>query len=79
MIENLIKEDSIEVEKPFRYFNGHEIMNMLNISGKAVGDAIQIMLQIQDEYGFNMDKEFIKDELIKRFFKKYPQLNNRRK
>lgn len=79
LIENLIKEDSIEVEKPFRYFNGHEIMNILNISGKAVGDAIRIMLKIQDEYGFNMDKEFIKDELVKKFFKKYPQLNNRRK
>ena len=67
LIENLIKEDSIVVEKPFRYFNGNEIMEMLNISGKAVGDAIKIMLKIQDEFGFKEDKEFIAQELKKRF------------
>jgi len=67
LIENLIKEDSIVVEKPFRYFNGNEIMEMLNISGKAVGDAIKIMLKIQDEFGFKEDKEFIAHELKKRF------------
>jgi poly(A) polymerase len=70
LIENLIKEDSIIVEKPFRYFNGNEIMEMLNISGPDVGIALNIMMGIQDEYGFKMDKEFIKEELIKRFFKK---------
>jgi hypothetical protein len=37
------------------------------------------MLQIQDEFGFKMDKEFIKDELIKRFFKKYPHLKGSKK
>jgi hypothetical protein len=37
------------------------------------------MLQIQDEYGFNMDKDFIKEELVKRFFKKYPQLKKSKK
>ena len=67
LIENLIKEESIVVEKPFRYFNGNEIMSILNISGKLVGDAINILLKIQDEYGFNKDKEFIKKELINRF------------
>jgi hypothetical protein len=35
------------------------------------------MYKIQDEFGFKQDKEFIKDELIKRFFKKYPQLRKR--
>lgn len=79
LIENLIKEDSIIVEKPFRYFNGNEIMDILNVKGKPVGDAINIMLQIQDEYGFNMDKDFIKEELVKRFFKKYPQLKKSKK
>lgn len=77
LIENLIKADSINIEKPFRYFNGNEIMDILNISGKPVGDAINIMLKMQDEYGFNMDKEFIKEELIKRFFKKYPALKKK--
>ena len=71
LIENLIKEDSIIVEKPFRYFNGNEIMSFLNISGKPVGDAINIMLNLQDIYGFKMDKEFIKEKLIKEFKTKY--------
>ena len=74
LIENLIKEDSITVEKPFKYFNGNEIIMFLDVHGKPVGDAINIMYQIQDEYGFNQDKDFIKEELIKRFFKKYPHL-----
>jgi poly(A) polymerase len=68
LVENLIKDDSISIEKPFRYFNGNEIMEILKIStGKAVGEAIKIMLKIQDEYGFEEDKEFIASELIKRF------------
>ena len=71
LIENVIKEESIIVEKPFRYFNGNEIMSFLKISGKPVGDAIKIMLSIQDEYGFDKDKEFIKNEIIKEFNKKY--------
>jgi len=71
LIENVIKEESIIVEKPFRYFNGNEIMSFLKISGKPVGDAIKIMLEIQDEYGFDKDKEFIKNEIIKEFNKKY--------
>lgn len=79
LIENLIKEDSIIVEKPFRYFNGNEIMEILEVSGKSVGDAINIMFQIQDEFGFKMNKDFIKNELIKRFFKKYPQLKRKLK
>ena len=69
LIENLIKEDSIVVEKPFRYFNGNEIMEMLNIKGKDVGIAIDIMLQLQDEFGFNMDKPIIANMLTNRFKK----------
>ena len=59
--------------------SNQEIMDILNVKGKPVGDAINIMLQIQDEYGFNMDKDFIKEELVKRFFKKYPQLKKLKK
>ena len=77
LIENLIQEDSIVVEKPFRYLNGNEIIELLNVTGKPIGDAIKIMLQIQDEFGYNIDKEFIKEELTKRFFKKYSQLRKR--
>ena len=69
LIENLIKEDSIVVEKPFRYFNGNEIMEMLHIKGKDVGIAIDIMLQLQDEFGFNMDKPIIANILKSRFKK----------
>lgn len=74
LIENVIKEESIIVEKPFRYFNGNEIMSFLNISGKPVGDAINIMLNLQDIYGFKMDKEFIKDKLIQEFKTKYGKI-----
>lgn len=79
LIEQLIIEDSIDVEKPFRYFDGNEIMEILQVSGKPVGDAIRIMYQIQDDYGFNEDIEVIKSELVKRFFKKYPQLRKKKK
>ena len=68
LVENLIKEDKISVEKPFRYFNGNEIMEFLHISaGKDVGRAIKIMIDLQDQYGYNEDKEFIKKEIIKQF------------
>lgn len=71
LIENVIKEESIIVEKPFRYFNGNEIMDFLNIKGKAVGEAIKIMLNLQDEYGFKEDKNFIKKEIIKKYHEKF--------
>ena len=66
LIENLIKEDSITIEKPFRYFNGNELMELFNIKGKQVGEAIKIMLKIQDEYGFNQTKDFIAKKIKSR-------------
>jgi hypothetical protein len=69
LIENLIKEDNISVEKPFRYFNGNEIMEIFNVTGKQVGDALKIMFQIQDEYGFDQDREFIIKKMKERIKK----------
>ena len=41
-------------------------MEMFNIKGKQVGEAINIMLKIQDEYGFNQTKEFIAKKIKSR-------------
>jgi hypothetical protein len=69
-IEKLIKEDEYVTEKPFRYFNGHELMDILNIeSGPLVKKAINVMYEIQDEFGPNLDKEQVKKLILKKFKK----------
>jgi poly(A) polymerase len=69
-IEKLIKEDEYVTEKPFRYFNGHELMDILNIeSGPLVKKAINVMYEIQDEFGPNLDKEHVKKLILKKFKK----------
>jgi hypothetical protein len=67
IIEQIIIDEKISDEKPFKYFNGYEIMELLNISGKDVNKAIKIMFELQDIYGPNKDKTFIAKNLIQRF------------
>ena len=44
--------------KPFRYFNGNELMKefKINNSCKAVGTLMEIQNNIIDEYGYELDK-----------------------
>lgn len=46
-------------EKPFKYFNGNELMELFNIkkSGPVVGELMKIQNKIIDEYGFTLSKE----------------------
>ena len=46
-------------EKPFRYFDGNELMKLFKIYKpcKEVGILINIQNKIIDEYGFNLDKD----------------------
>lgn len=67
-INEVLEMDARNAQKPSRIFNGHEIMEALNIKGKDVGEAIQIMLDVQDEYGLDVDKEFAMKEIKGRFF-----------
>lgn len=48
-------------EKPFRYFDGNELMELFKIDRpcKEVGKLINIQNEIIDEYGFNLDKETV--------------------
>jgi len=65
-VDEVIEKDNQVVEKPIRIFNGNELMEALNIKGKAVGDAVSIMLDIQDEHGINVDKIWAMDEIKNR-------------
>lgn len=69
-IIDLMNQDAKLNVKNNHIFNGNEIMNMLNIKGKDVGIAIEIMLDIQDEFGLDINREFAKQELIERFNKR---------
>lgn len=74
-IERLIKEDDYISEKPFRYFNGHELMDILNIeSGPLVKKAINIMYEIQDEFGPNLNRNEA-EEKIRKIFKNDSRLS----
>lgn len=68
-IIDLKKSDEKINIKPKHVFNGYDLMNILNISGKDVGIAFRIMVDIEDEFGPNVDKDFVKSELIERFNK----------
>lgn len=68
LVHQTIEELKTLNEKPFKYFNGNQLMEFLNIqSGKLVGKAVSIMLDLQDEYGHDADPEFIKRLIIERF------------
>lgn len=66
-VRKLIERDkNKEVVK--NIFNGKELMEILNISqGKEVGKAVNIMLELQDEFGCNIDKEDAKKMIKERF------------
>ena len=46
-------------EKPFRYFDGNELMTLFNINKpcKEVGELVKIQNKIIDQYGFYLSKE----------------------
>jgi poly(A) polymerase len=56
-------------EKPFKYFNGHELMQLFNINkpSKTVGRLMHIQNTIIDKYGFNLTKDEAY-KLIKQYF-----------
>lgn len=56
IINEEVKKISI---KPFKYFDGNELMKLFNINKpcKAVGELMNIQNKIIDEYGFNLTKE----------------------
>lgn len=66
LIKQIIDEDKIEYRKNKNIFNGNELMEKLGIQGKIVGQAMNIMYDIQDEYGINVDKDFAIKEIKKR-------------
>ena len=69
-VRKLIERDkNKEVIK--NIFNGKELMEFLNISqGKEVGKAVNIMLELQDEFGCDIDKEEAKKMIKERFLGK---------
>jgi putative nucleotidyltransferase with HDIG domain len=62
-IKNRAREINEEMkkltEKPFRYFDGNELIKIFKLDGpsKEVGKLIAIQNKIIDEYGFYLDKE----------------------
>ena len=73
-INELIEKDKNNIFKSIYLFNGNELMSMLGIEKpcKLVGEAKKLLLEIQYEYGNDVDKEFAKKLLIEKFenFKK---------
>lgn len=66
-VRTLIKKDK-KLEKIKNIFDGYEIMSILNInSGKDVGKAINIMYDIQDEFGYDINKAIAAEMIKKRF------------
>jgi len=60
--------DEVPVVKPKPPLNGREIMKLLNINqGHDVGRAVHIVQDIVDEHGFDVDKQFVIDELLERY------------
>ena len=61
-IQNRVKDLEEELrkasEKPFRYFDGNELMKIFNISKpcKEVGKLMKIQNDIIDEFGVNLEK-----------------------
>ena len=68
-INDLIEKDRNSICKSIYLFNGNELMQILDIKKpcKFVGEAKKILLEIQYEYGNDIDKEFAKQLLIERF------------
>lgn len=68
-INDLIEKDRNSICKSIYLFNGNELMQILDIKKpcKLVGEAKKILLEIQYEYGNDIDKEFAKQLLIEKF------------
>lgn len=65
-IRELIEKD--KKVKNINLFNGNELMQILNITqGKDVGIAYSIMLEVQYEFGYGVDKDFAKKIIIDKF------------
>lgn len=57
-------------EKPFRYFDGNELMKEFDIKKpcKEVGKLMQIQNDIIDEFGVNLDKEYVMEMIKAKYF-----------
>ena len=68
-INEIIEKDKNNIFKSVYLFNGNELMEILHIEKpcKLVGEAKKLMLEIQYEYGNDVDKEFAKKLLIEKF------------
>jgi hypothetical protein len=72
-IKELIEKDRANLCKSVMLFDGFELMKILNIEKpcKLVGIAHKILMEIQYEYGNDVDKEFAKKLLIEKFEEMY--------
>ena len=68
-INELIEKDKANASKSVVLFNGFELMEILHIEKpcKLVGEAHKILMEIQYEYGNDIDKELAKQLLIEKF------------